>query len=1180
MQSVQQDSLEILNLIKKEKTLSQAGEHLRAGRSVNLFGLSDPAKLWYAATVQKESGKPLVLLVPDEARVRVAEEELKEILAAEKAEASSILSFRAREWTLYDARAASREEEIFRLATLDLIRKRKFDFLIVSAEALLQKLISPERLTRFNIEFRQSEQIEPEELERKLLLAGFERVGRVERPGHFARRGDIIDIYPSQINHKFVDENPCLRLSFFDIEIDEIKRFDPETQRSSDYLDEAQITPVREWLLMPEEREELAARVLTHTKDNVLDARRRSLDRDTIAKIERMGRSDAERITNGIFFPAQDRWMPLMSETTATLLDYLEASAPLYLMDEYSEVKTVMYQSQAGFYSRLQSLIESAEAPGIAEYLQRPTVEVLEELQSAGTWLSLGRLPTDDNKLPQAERLDVDCRVADRYRGRNEQMANDLHEHLAAGGKVFMLAGSADRSEHLRSFVNEYQLSSVEISELKLPRGFILPKAGLFLLGTEDIFGVKKTRTTRKRRSKREVFYQDLVPGSYVVHEDHGIGRFEGTETIRTSDGARDYLHINYADGDLHVAVDQFDLLSPYVHVGEGKPKLSRLGGTEWQRQKARAHDSIKKLATDLVALYAERRARRGHAFSTDTLWQEEFEALFPYEETEDQLQVLEEIKADMESQRIMDRLICGDVGFGKTELAFRAMYKAVGDGFQAALLAPTTILCKQHYENLKERLRDFPVTVREMSRFVSLKDRRQTVADLNKGTVDIVVGTHRLLSQDVNFKKLGLLVIDEEQRFGVDHKEIIKAKHPTVDVLSLTATPIPRTLHMSLSGIRDISLLEEGPEDRRAVQTTVIEYDEKLVIDAIRREHARRGQVFYLHNRTRSIDRKVAELQEKMPGLRFAAAHGQMDERQLERIITDFINGEFDVLVATTIIESGIDMPNVNTLIVEDADRLGLAQLYQIRGRVGRSGRQAYALITYRPDRALSEQAQKRLLAIRDFTELGSGFQIALRDLEVRGAGSLLGGEQSGHMESIGYDLYTKMLDQEIENLTTAEPAKKRTETVVELPVDAGLPPMYIFLDEERLNLYRRIAAIDTVFDYRDVLDEMIDRYGEPPAKALALLDISYIRAFGERAGFSRIRGRGRDIELVIDEENGADMELIAALMAAESGRHKLVFNAGKRPNIMVWEAAADENKTAAILRDLFAQADEKGRE
>ena len=425
----------------------------------------------------------------------------------------------------------------------------------------------------------------------------------------------------------------------------------------------------------------------------------------------------------------------------------------------------------------------------------------------------------------------------------------------------------------------------------------------------------------------------------------------------------------------------------------------------------------------------------------------------------------------------------------------------------------------------------------------------------------------------------MSLSVVDQEQRFGVDHNEIIKARHPAVDVLSLTATPIPRTLHMSLSGIRDISLLEEGPEDRRAVQTTVIEYDEKLVIDAIRREHARRGQVFYLFNRARSIDRKVAELSEKMPGLRFVAAHGQMDERRLERIIGEFVNGDHDVLVATTIIESGIDMPNVNTLVIEDADRLGLAQLYQIRGRVGRSGRQAYALVTYRPDRALSEQAQKRLLAIRDFTELGSGFQIALRDLEVRGAGSLLGGEQSGHLENIGYDLYTKMLDQEIDVLTAEVPAKKRTETIVELRVDAGLPHMYILQDEERLDLYRKIAAIDNVDDYRDVLDEMIDRYGDPPAKAMALLDISFIRAFGERAGFTRIRGRGRDLELVIDEENGADMELIAVLMAAESGRHKLVFNAGKRPNIMVWEAAADENKSTAILRDLFAQADEKSQ-
>ncbi|NLC25758.1 MAG: transcription-repair coupling factor [Fastidiosipila sp.] len=1169
----------IPKLILQDKSLNRGRGFLEAGKSVNLFGLSDSAKLWYAAALQEESKRPLVLVVPDEARVRVAEEELKEIISAgtEQAELPAVLTFRARELTLYDARAASREEEIYRLATLDSVQRQQFRFLIVSAEALLQKVIKPERLARFTLEFGQGDVVEPEELERKLVLAAYERVGRVERPGQFARRGDIIDIYPAKINDQTDKADPCLRLSFFDIEIDEIKRFNPETQRSSENLNQAWIPPAREWLLLPEERTDLAKKVLAQTKASVLDARRRNLDRDTIAKLERMGNNDAERIANGIFFPARDRWMSLMDDAAFSLMDYLEDSDPLYLMDEYSEVKTVMQQAQAGFYSRLKSLIENAEAPNTAHALQRSPHEVLQELESRGVWLSLGRLPTDANKMPQAERLDVDCWVADRYRGRNDQMAKDLSEHLAVGGSAFMFAGSSDRQEHLVSFLNENNLSAVEISDLRLPKGFILPGAGLFVLGTEDIFGVKKTRTTRRRRSKREVFYQDLVAGSYVVHEDHGIGRYLGTETIRTSDGARDYLHISYADGDLHVAVDQFDLLSPYVHVGEGRAKLSRLGGTEWSRQKARAQDSIKKLATDLLALYAERQARRGHAFAADTIWQEEFEALFPFEETEDQLQALEEIKADMESTRIMDRLICGDVGFGKTELAFRAMFKAVAGGFQAALLAPTTILCKQHYENLRDRLQDFPVTVREMSRFVPAEERRQTISDLKNGVVDIVVGTHRLLSRDVDFKKLGLLVIDEEQRFGVDHKEIIKAKHPTVDVLSLTATPIPRTLHMTLSGIRDISLLEEGPEDRRAVQTTVIEYDEQLVIDAIRRENARRGQVFYLYNRTRSIDRKVAELSEKMPGLRFVAAHGQMDERRLEQTIGDFINGEYDVLVATTIIESGLDMPNVNTLVIEDADRLGLAQLYQIRGRVGRSGRQAYALVTYRPDRVLNEQAQKRLMAIRDFTELGSGFQIALRDLEVRGAGNMLGGEQSGHMENIGYDLYTKMLDQEIEQLTREGPAKKTTETIVELRVDAGLPHMYILQDEERLDLYRRIAAISTVSDYRDVLDEMIDRYGEPPAKAMALLDISFVRAFGERAGFTRIRGRGRDIELVIDTENDVDMELIAALMAAESGRHKLVFNAGKRPNIMIWEAAGDENKAAGILRDLFAQADDK---
>jgi transcription-repair coupling factor (superfamily II helicase) len=559
-------------------------------------------------------------------------------------------------------------------------------------------------------------------------------------------------------------------------------------------------------------------------------------------------------------------------------------------------------------------------------------------------------------------------------------------------------------------------------------------------------------------------------------------------------------------------------------------------------------------------------------------VWQKEFEESFPYEETNDQLRVIAEIKSDMESEKVMDRLICGDVGFGKTEVCFRAMFKCVMEGKQAALLAPTTVLVRQHVRNLRERLGSFPVEVRELSRFIGREEQKTILKELANGHVDIVIATHRLLSKDVSFKDLGLLVIDEEQRFGVDHKEMIKALSPSVEVLTLTATPIPRTLHLSLAGMRDISLLEEGPEDRLPIRTAVIEYDEDLVIDAILRERARHGQVFYLFNNTHKIDQRAAELAEKMPGIRFAVAHGKMTERQLESVIEDFLEGEYDVLVCTTIIESGVDMPRVNTLIVEDADRFGLAQLYQIRGRVGRSERQAYALITYRPDRVIGEAAEKRLAAIRDFTELGSGFQIALRDLEVRGAGNLLGAEQSGHLESIGYDLYTRMLEETVREAKGLEPPPQRVQTVVDLTVDAILSADYVSESDERLDIYRRIASIDTLDDYRDVFDELIDRYGDPPEETVALLDISYIRAFGERAGLARICSSGRNVELILHDSAKSDeraMELVSRLLSVSTREHRLTFKAGYRAMILADGVAVKASATPSILRDIFSSAE-----
>ncbi|HZK28710.1 MAG TPA: transcription-repair coupling factor, partial [Clostridia bacterium] len=829
-------------------------------------------------------------------------------------------------------------------------------------------------------------------------------------------------------------------------------------------------------------------------------------------RFQRSGRHDAQLVEEHLFFPSLDRWLPVFEPDPYTVFDYATPTNPLFFLDEPLIFSKRMDASHAGFSARVSGFIEKGETFPISSDCQVTPADVFRCVDAEKSFLALIDLPVSGNGLPGASEITFRARPSDRYKNNPDKIGEHVSDILHRQGVALLFAGSVGRGEQLSSFLVERGIETAIVLPQRLPRGFVFEEPPLIAVGTEDLYGVSRKKTRRKTRFQREVFFGGLTPGSLVVHEEYGVGKYQGTETIRTSDGERDYLTVVYRDGVLHLPVDRMEVLSSYIPVGDTKPKLSKLGGVEWHRQKERARTAIKRLVTDITALYAERRALKGYAFSPDTPWQGEFESSFPYEETDDQLRVVAEIKSDMESEKVMDRLVCGDVGFGKTEVCFRALFKCVMEGKQAALLAPTTVLVSQHYNNLRERLEGFPVTVKQLSRFVAPKEQEQTIKELARGQVDIVIATHRLLSKDIAFRDLGLLVIDEEQRFGVDHKEMIKALSPSVEVLTLTATPIPRTLHLSLSGIRDISLLEEGPEDRLPVQTTVIEYDEDLIVDAILREQARHGQVFYLFNNTHKIDGRTAELAEKLPGVRFGIAHAKMSERQLEQVIADFIAGEYDVLVCTTIIESGIDMPHVNTLIVEDADRFGLAQLYQLRGRVGRSDRQAYALITYRPDRILGEAAQKRLTAIRDFTELGSGFQIALRDLEVRGAGSLLGAQQSGHLGAIGYDLYCKMLEESIIEERDGQAPEKKAQTIVDLAVDATLPATYVREGEERLEVYKRIASIQDIRDYQDVYDELLDRFGDLPRETVTLMDISFIRAFGERAGLSRIRSTGCD--------------------------------------------------------------------
>lgn len=1140
-----------------------------AHKAVNLIGLSDPQKSYLQALVYEEEQSPFWVLVADELRARLAAQELRAFLG------DDVFVFSSRDLHLLDARAASRDQERRRLAILQRIRSGAYKALIVPAAALLDKLPPPEVFDDAEIELAQGDRIDPEELSKRLSAAGYERSKLAGQSGQYARHGDVIDIVVTQA----AAELPLvgLRISFFDIEIDDLRLIDLETQRSTGAVRKFVVPPARELLLKEDQIEQLAGEIREAGEDAARTALQQGGSRTDYERLRLLGSRDAEKLLGKIPFAALDRWLPLIYPDSASLFDYASPETRFWL-DEMAKFSKQLDAEHASWIQELTSGIENNHALPLTEEARGTPSAVRRWIDRRKSFISLAQIDSSGNGLPGARKLKLGGRVQDHYKGREDNLYIDLNSWRETGHETALFTGSSSRREQLDKRLRQKNIFDAFVSEDTMIQGFYWPEGKISILGSQDLFGIDKPARRRKFGGGQVIsFFSDLEPGELVVHEDHGIARYQALKKIRSSSGERDYLHLKYADGDLYIPVDALDQIRKYISTDERKPRLSKLGGTEWERQKTKARESIKKLATDLVALYAKRRQIKGYAFSPDTAWQQEFEAGFLFEETEDQLRVISEIKHDMEEPHVMERLLCGDVGFGKTEVCFRALFKCIMDNKQAALLAPTTVLTQQHYNKLCERMGDLPANIRMLSRFVPEQEQKKTLEDLKQGKVDIIIGTHRLLSQDVSFLDLGLLVIDEEQRFGVDHKELIKERYPTLDVLSLTATPIPRTLHMSLSGIRDISLLEEGPEDRRPIQTYVMEYDENAAVDAILRETGRGGQSFYLFNNTYKIEDKAARLRELLPGVRIVTAHGKMSENHLEQVISDFLAGDYDVLVCTTIIESGIDMPNVNTIVVEQADRLGMAQLYQIRGRVGRSERQAYAYITYPQDKVLTETAEKRLVAIRDYTELGSGFKIALRDLEVRGAGNLLGAEQSGNLGAVGYDLYCKMMDEAVKELTGAEVKPPPAHALVELEVDAFLPERYIRDNGQRIDMYRRIAELETAECYRDVLDELTDRYGDLPAQALTLCDIAFIRSFAGRAGFSRVSVRGHDVIFSFAEDGNLDMDLVSRIMTVEKEKDYLQFQAGHKPQIVFRQAAKAPKDTPARIRQLFLAAEDK---
>lgn len=1051
------------------------------------------------------------------------EDRAKEIFEAYNFFDKRILYYPSKDVLFYSADIHGHTILRQRMEVVRAIIEQELTTVVVSIDALLNKLVPLDEIRAHILTLRLGETLDLEQMKKVLTALGYERNDWVDGVGQFAIRGGILDIFPMSSECPF-------RVELWGEDIDSIRSFDVESQRSIENVEMLSIYPAAEMILDSKRIDQGLRRIAKEHKayERML---REQFKTEAVARINRETETLKEELSNFHSAMGVDSYIAFFYEELSSFLSYLPSDT-LILVDEPDRVLARAEACQIEFRESMVSRLEGGYMlPGQADILF-DYKEIVGRM-AVGDTILFSILGSAHSLFEPAIRLSFDTRMIPGYHHNFEMLMKDITKWKKDGYRILLFCPSATRAERLAGELQDQGVtcffstdknrvlapSELMLTNGRLKSGFSIESIKLVVLTEGDIFGQKKEKARRKRKplysGERIKSFEDLSVGDYVVHERHGLGIYLGIEKIEVDQITKDYIAIEYSGGaKLFILASQLDLIQKYASKESGRPKLNKLGGTEWEKTKSKVKSQVKEIAKDLVELYAARQAKEGYAFSEDTVWQREFEEMFPFEETEDQLRAIEETKADMQSTRIMDRLICGDVGYGKTEIAIRAAFKAVQDGKQVAYLVPTTILAQQHYNTFCERMQDFPIQVGMLSRFLSVKEQKQTLEALKKGQLDIIIGTHRLLSKDMDYRNLGLLIIDEEQRFGVTHKEKIKQMKKDVDVLTLTATPIPRTLHMSLIGIRDMSLLEEPPVDRKAIQTYVLEYNPELIKEAVLRELARGGQVYYVYNRVNTIADVAADLARRMPDVRISFAHGQMKERELEDVMLTFINKEIDVLVTTTIIETGLDIANVNTMIIQDADTFGLSQLYQLRGRVGRSNRTAYAFLMYKRDKMLRETAEKRLKAIREFTDLGSGFKIAMRDLEIRGAGNLLGADQSGHMAAVGYDLYCKMLNDAILR-QKGELKEEEFATSIEIPVDAFIPSTYVKNELTKLELYKRISGVWSREDYEDMLDELTDRFGEPPQTVRNLLTIARIKATAHDAFITSITYKNHQVHI-----------------------------------------------------------------
>ncbi len=1118
---------------------------------VSVTGVSDSVRAHLAFCVCKKLGKKALIIAANQAKAKAVFDDLKFFFEGK------VLFFPERELVFYDVEAAANDIKKQRLEVLDKLCREPDEYCIVTTmAALMSATADKSEYEKKAILLSVGDEIELDDLCEIMIDLGYKREEMVEGPGQFSIRGGIFDYFPYWNDMAF-------RIEFFDTMVDSVREFHVETQRTagnnSDLV--AWITPADE-LVADKELRESYAEMLRKEAASVCSKKEQT--EETLKLIAHLKR-DAERIEEGIVFPSRDKYIPYFYEDhIPTILDYITEDYVVFA-DDMSGISESVKVEKSRFEESLKDMLERGIIPRSSMKYKADYYGLLKRMCD-GDFVCMSALSHSNPDIKPKKLVGFTAKNLNSYNGKMEFFYDALDFYRKNKYKTVILAGSERRAENLFSQLNDEEIpctlagsldeipeqGKIVVTHGGLSGGFEYPLIRTVVISDKEIFGESKKKRGRFRVAKENKIdsFTDLHVGDFVVHQNHGIGQYVGLERLTVEGAQKDYLKLVYKGGDsLYVPADQLNLI--YKHIGRdgGHVKLNSLGGQEWNRAKQRVKNSCQDMAKELVELYAQRESIKGIGFSADTEWQRDFEAAFPYEETDDQLRCIEEVKRDMEKSRPMERLLCGDVGYGKTEVAMRAAFKAVMSGYQVAYLVPTTILANQHYNNFRQRMKDYPVNIASLSRFCTPMQQKNVIKQLNSGEIDIVIGTHKILQNTVNFKKLGLLIIDEEQRFGVAHKEKIKEMKKEIDVLTLSATPIPRTLHMSMSGIRDMSIIAEPPGERYPVATYVMEYDADIIREAIVKEIGRGGQVYYLHNRVQGIEKTANMIAQMVPDARVATAHGKMSETELEKIMMAMSEGEIDVLVCTTIIETGLDIANVNTIIMEDSDRLGLAQLYQLRGRVGRSNRLAYAYLTYHRDKVLNEDAQKRLKAIREFTEFGSGFKIAMRDLEIRGTGNVIGVQQSGHMDTVGYDMYCKLLGEAVSEMQGIV-QETEVETSVDFPVSAFVPESYIKAHSQRLLAYKRIASIETDEELADVYDELLDRFGDVPLTVNCLLLISLIRKLASNKKFTDVKGGQGNMILQFEPDNAPDLSGLVCSDELREGR--AVIKNGKKPKII----------------------------